>query len=492
MKKKKLGSLLLAAVIGFTGMFGFAPAKAEAATVNTGQFVVVLDPGHGGYDSGAVEVHNGKQYVESEINWKISNYTKQELSKYSNIKVVLTRTKTECPSLEARVMTAKNAKADLLVSQHINSEDSGLARGASVLISQGTYRASLAAKEKLFGSYVMSELGKLGIAMRYQESGGMEYRLSENGSRYPNGGVRDYYAIVAGSIESNLPGVIIEHAFISNYSDAVNYLSTDAKLKKIAQADARAIVKYIKQLPAREEPVAPFPKNGWKKENGTYYYYKNGVKVVNKILTINGEIYYLDKKGKRQYGWKTFQGKTYYFQEDGTAWLGWMRKDGNWYYFNSKKGYLYKNIKLVSDTGKMYIFDKDGKRQEGWTTFEKKRYYIGAEGYAVTGFQKIGRNYYYFDLKEAYLVKHKKIKTSDGALYYIDPSGIRFNKGFKELKAGTYYFDASGKAHTGWLKYNGKYYYFNKKTRVMLKNTTLKSGGKVYKFNAKGVCTNRK
>lgn len=492
MRKRRFSSLLFALVVGGISIFSAVPATVEAATVNTGQFVVVLDPGHGGNDSGAVEVHNGRKYIESEINWKISNYTKQELAKYSNIKVVLTRTKTKCPSLEERVKTAKKAKADILVSQHINSEDSGLAKGASVLISKGTYRASLAAKEKKFGGYVMSELGKLGIAMRYRETGGMEYRLSSNGSKYPNGKIRDYYGIVANSVENNLPGVIIEHAFVSNYSDAVNYLSTDAKLKKLAQADASAIVKYIKQLPPKEEPVDPSKKNGWLKEGKDYYYYKNDVKAVNQILTINGDVYYVDKNGKRQYGWKDFKGKTYYFQEDGAAWLGWMRSEGNWYYFNSKQGYLYKNIKLVSETGKFYIFDSDGKRQEGWTTFEKKRYYVGSDGYAVTGFEKIGRNYYYFDPKEAYLVKNKKITTSDGALYYIDPNGLRFNKGFKELKAGTYYFTSSGKAHTGWLKYNGKYYYFDKKTKLMLKNTTLKSGNTVYKFNSKGVCTNRK
>lgn len=492
MKKKRIRAVLLSAAISAVTIFGGVPEDISAATVNTGQFVVALDPGHGGIDSGAVEVHNGKKYVESEINWKISNYTKQELAKYTNIKVVLTRTRTQCPSLKDRVKTAQKAKADLLVSQHINDEETGRAKGASVLISKGTYRANLAAKEKLFGSYVMSELGKLGISKRYSSTGGMEYRMSTDGSKYPNGKQRDYYSIVALSVESNLPGVIIEHAFVSNYSDATKFLSSEAKLKKIAKADANAIVRYIRQLPAKEEPADPAKKNGWLKEGEDFYYYKNDKKAVNQLLTIKDETYYVNEEGKRQYGWQDFQGKTYYFQEDGAAWLGWMRDEGNWYYFNSKLGYLYKNAKLVSGTGKMYLFGDDGKRLEGWSTFQKKRYYIGSNGYALTGFVKIGRNYYYFDQKEAYLVKNKIIKGTDSAVYYIDPDGIRYNKGFKELKSGTYCFASNGKARSGWVKYSGKYYYFDKKTKRMLKSTTLKENGKVYKFNAKGVCTNRK
>lgn len=492
MKKNRICAAFLSAVISLAGIFGGIQENVSAATVNTGQFVVVLDPGHGGNDSGAVEVHKGKKYIESEINWKIANYTKQELAKYSNIKVVLTRTKTKCPTLSERVKTAKKAKADILVSQHINDEDTGRARGASVLISKGTYRANLAAKEKLFGSYVISELGKLGIAKRYSSNGGMEYRMSADGSKYPNGKQRDYCGIVALSIESNLPGVIIEHAFMSNYSDASKFLSSDAKLKKLGKADANAIVRYIKQLPAKEEPIDPKKKNGWLKEGEDFYYYKNDKKAVNQLLTIQNDIYYVDEEGKRQYGWQEFKGKTYYFQDDGAAWLGWMRDQGNWYYFNSKQGYLYKNTKLVSSTGKQYLFGEDGKRLEGWSTFQKKRYYIGSNGYALTGFVKIGRNYYYFDPKEAYLVKNKKVKGEDGALYYIDSNGIRYNKGFKELKDGTYCFASTGKARTGWVKYSGKYYYFDKKTKRMLKSTTLKENNKVYKFNSKGICTNRK
>lgn len=53
---------------------------AATTTATTSKYVVVLDPGHGGNESGAGAVHNGKVYKEEEINWKIANYTMQALS----------------------------------------------------------------------------------------------------------------------------------------------------------------------------------------------------------------------------------------------------------------------------------------------------------------------------------------------------------------------------------------------------------------------------
>ncbi|MDO4338116.1 MAG: N-acetylmuramoyl-L-alanine amidase [Eubacteriales bacterium] len=498
-KMKRLGCALLAAAIGFTAVWGSAPALAGDTVRTLKKHVVVLDPGHGGGEAGARATHNGVTYKEEEINWKISNYTLQELAKHTEIEVHLTRTYNQRMGLRERVQVAKNYDADLLVSQHINASESPQPHGASVMISKGTYRPSLAAKEKLFGSYVMEELGKLGIYRRFPETGGMEYRMSENNSTYPNGKLRDYYGIVASSVEMNLPGVIIEHAFITNASDAKKYLSSDSKLRKVAKADADAIVRYCDQLPDEylEDDPDGKGKNGWYEEDGDTYYYENGKKVTNKLLFLLPGIYYVNEEGKRQYGWQEFEGKQYFFKEDGVAHCNWMNDNGTWYYFNQKYGYLYKDIALVSGSGNVYLFDKDGKRMSGWCTYKGQKYYVGEKGYALRGFQKVGGKYYYFDPKKAYLYTNKKITLSNGDIYYVDKNGVRFNKGFKTLKSGgksyTYFFQTNGKAKKGWMKLNGKWYYFTKKSGVMLKSTTTTSSkGVVYKFNSKGVCTNRK
>ena len=497
--KKKKWPCLLAAVLILAGSAGGFSVFGDREVRAVKKHVVVLDPGHGGGETGAWAWHNGVLYKEEEINWKISNYTMQELAREGDIEVHLTRSYQEQLGLRARVQRAKDYGADLLVSQHVNSVESPTPRGASVMISKGTYRPYLAQKEKLFGSYVMEELGKLGIYQRFPETGGMEYRMTENDSRYPNGALRDYYGIVASSVEMDLPGVIIEHAFISNASDVKNYLSSDAKLRRLAQADARAIIRYCDQLPDEEPDSSPeeTKKNGWYKENGDYYYYENDKKVKNKLLFLKPGIYLVGKDGKRQYGWQEFEGKQYFFKEDGIAHCNWMNDNGTWYYFDITYGFMYKDIAMVSQSGDVYLFGKDGKRLRGWCELKGKEYFVGPKGYALRGMQKVNGKYYYFHPTKAYLYKNKKITMKNGDIYYVDQKGVRYNKGFKTLKtkgkSSTYFFQLNGKARKGWMKLNLKWYYFHPDTGAMYKNTKLKtSNGKIYKFNSQGVCTNRR
>lgn len=430
--------------------------KTEAAK----QHVVVLDPGHGGGEAGAWETHiiNGKKtiYKEEEINWKISQYTKQALSNYSNIKVYLTRTKDQYMTITNRVDMASSKDADLLVSQHINSVDSSSARGASVMISRGTYRDYLHKKEKLFGSYVMDELGKLGIYKRFAYDGGMEYRMTENGSRYPNGGLRDYYGIVARSVEKNLPGVIIEHAFISNKSDVQKFLSSNAKLKKLGQADARAIVRYFNAQGSEDGvtvPVKPQVEAKWIKKGSKYYYRKSDNTYAKGWLTLGKKKYYLNSSGVMQTGWKKIGGSWYYFTSSGAMKKGWLTSNGKRYYLTSS-GKMAKGLQNIK--GKVYYLSPkktskypEGARVTGWKKVKKKWYYLAAGG-AKTGWKKINAKWYYF---------------ADNAVM-----------------------------KTGWVKDKRKHYYLRKRPSSragqMYANTTVRISGKNYKFNSSGACIN--
>lgn len=425
--RKKIGCLLLSMAIGVSGLLPGVTAQAAGAGSESAKYVVVLDPGHGGTESGTSAVHDGKVYREEEINWRIANYTMQTLSTSPDIEVHLTKTKNQTMGLSKRVSVAKSYNADILVSQHIDDSDSSAVHGASVLVSKGTYRPSIAAKEKIFAGYVLEELGKLGITKR-----GLVYRMSENGSRYPNGGARDYYGIVAESVEQNFPGVIIEHAFVSNYYDATHFLSTNARLKKIGEADARAIIRYCQQLPAKKPssvtPDVPNAFTGWKEKNGYSYYYINGIIQKNKILNLDDEIYYVNKNGQRQYGWQTVGQNTYFFQNDGKAQKGWMKLEGNYYFFNRRTGTLYKDIMLMSSNSRIYIFDKDGKRCKGWTEYRGKKYYINKYGYAHTGWLKVRSNWYYFHRKYAFMYRNRTAVTPSGKKYTFNSKGVCINR----------------------------------------------------------------
>ena len=188
--------------------------------------------------------------------------------------------------------------------------------------------------------------------------------MSENGSTYPNGKARDYYGIVAQSVEQNIPGVIVEHAFISSPYDAVNFLSTNAKLKKIGEADARAIIRYCKQLPAKkpssQTPATPDKFTGWKEKDGYYYYYVDSKRQRDKLLTLEDGIYYVNQNGQRQYGWQTVGQYKYYFMKDGKAAKGWLKVSGKWYYLHKKYGYMYRNCTIKTSSGKVYTFNSRG------------------------------------------------------------------------------------------------------------------------------------
>lgn len=88
-------------------------------------FIVVIDPGHGGHDPGAV----GKRGKEKNINLKVALKVGQLIQgNCSDVKVAYTRKTDIFIPLDRRAQIANNAKADLFISIHTNS----IARGRSV------------------------------------------------------------------------------------------------------------------------------------------------------------------------------------------------------------------------------------------------------------------------------------------------------------------------------------------------------------------------
>lgn len=197
--------------------------------------VVVLDAGHGGSDPGAQA--NG--VVEKTVNLKIAQYCKAELEEYSGVTVYMTRNDDTYLTLAQRAQVAVDKKADVFISLHNNSSTSAAPSGACVFYPNGNYNANCGTTGKALATVIESKLTDLGLA-----SGGVRIRDSENGTKYPDGSLADYYGVIKRCKENGIPGLIVEHAFISNASDAQNYLSTDEQLKKLGVADATAIAEY--------------------------------------------------------------------------------------------------------------------------------------------------------------------------------------------------------------------------------------------------------
>jgi len=183
--------------------------------------VVVLDPGHGGSDPGAV--YGGLR--EKDLTLKTSLYAKAELEKYEGVTVKMTRTDDRYIGLSQRTEIAKNYGADLFVSMHYNAAGSSAANGAEVFASlNSNYNAS---STKL-ASNIMHGLTSLGLSNR-----GVKTRLSSDG-------VNDYYSVIRNSVSKGFPGIIVEGGFVTGSQDR-EILSTEAGLKSIGVATATAI-----------------------------------------------------------------------------------------------------------------------------------------------------------------------------------------------------------------------------------------------------------
>lgn len=218
-------------------MFAAGDRSASKVPDASSPLVIVLDPGHGGYDGGA----GGYGVQENIINLKIAEYCKEELEKYLFTEVYLTREDDEFVSLGDRVDFAIDHEADLVVSIHNNSSTSSSPHGSEVIVpndSSWPYEGFHDDAEAL-GEVILSHLTALGLSI----SQGVYDRDCTNDSRYPDGSLSDYYTLIAGPREEGILGVIVEHAFVSNPSDA-SFLANESNLKALGVADAQAIVEH--------------------------------------------------------------------------------------------------------------------------------------------------------------------------------------------------------------------------------------------------------
>ncbi|MEZ5358885.1 MAG: N-acetylmuramoyl-L-alanine amidase [Candidatus Zixiibacteriota bacterium] len=92
--------------------------------------VIVIDPGHGGKDYGAIG--RDKRTREKDINLEIANELAKLIRKDKQLKVIMTRTKDEYVSLDRRAKIANDAKADLFISIHCNSSPKTDANGHQI------------------------------------------------------------------------------------------------------------------------------------------------------------------------------------------------------------------------------------------------------------------------------------------------------------------------------------------------------------------------
>lgn len=182
---------------------------------------VAIDPGHGGYDSGAVGP-NGicEKNVTMGVALKLRKVLEQK-----GIEVIYTRTSDKCPwpsdknaELQMRCDIANNAKADYFVSIHCNSADASSATGIETYYDRNRTNGIELAKN------IQSEL------------------IREFG--YKNRGVKPcgFYVVK----NTNMPAVLVELEFISN-ENREQSLNNSTYQQRYAESIAKGITDTIEK-----------------------------------------------------------------------------------------------------------------------------------------------------------------------------------------------------------------------------------------------------
>jgi N-acetylmuramoyl-L-alanine amidase len=229
-----------------------APAKPAKPAAPPALRKIVLDPGHGGKDPGAIGVDG---IAEKDIVLGVARRLADKL-KALGIDVVLTRKDDRFIPLEDRTAIANAESADLFISLHVNASPNSEARGVETYyLDNTTDEAALrmAARENGIARDKISDLqfilSDMVQNLKLEDSITLAHRLqgsvvTQVGGRY--GEVRDlgvkkaqFYVLVG----ARMPSVLVEMFFVTNRVEA-RALATDEYQQALAEALFDGIKKY--------------------------------------------------------------------------------------------------------------------------------------------------------------------------------------------------------------------------------------------------------
>ena len=207
--------------------------KSVKARSHNGNYVVYLDAGHDNTHTGARGVNGIK---EETYTLAIAQACRDELQQYRNVEVHMCRDDSgSCPypgtsSVQCntnRVRDAASKGADLYIALHLNSAN-GSAHGAEVYVSNNSAYYSQGAN---LANKIVAQLKALGLSAH---GSAVKVNAGANGV--------DKYTVIKHGVEHGINSMIVEHAFVDNYSDA-NYITN--RYHDIGVADATAIANYL-------------------------------------------------------------------------------------------------------------------------------------------------------------------------------------------------------------------------------------------------------
>ena len=242
-----------------------APEKPEQKPEIARLVTIVLDPGHGGEDPGAVG--RGGSY-EKNVTLSVARRLKEKIDATPSMRSVLTRDGDYFIPLQQRVQKARRVQADLFVSVHADAFVKVTARGSSVFVLSETGASSSAARWLANKENSADLVGGVNLGVKDPYLARTLLDLSQTATINDSlklgkdvlGELGRINTLHKGQVEQagfavlkapDIPSILIETAFISNPEE-------EARLNDEAYQDrmADAILKGIRRYFAKNPPLA--------------------------------------------------------------------------------------------------------------------------------------------------------------------------------------------------------------------------------------------
>jgi N-acetylmuramoyl-L-alanine amidase len=218
---------------------------------------IVLDPGHGGKDPGAIGVGG---IAEKDIVLAVAQKLAGKLRQEMGVQVILTRSDDRFIALEDRTATANAQEADLFVSLHMNASPNSEARGLETYyLDKTTDEASLrlAARENATSRKNVSDLQFIlsdmtqnlkledSITLAHHIQHSLVNSMSKNMAEVKDLGVKKalFYVLVG----ARMPSILVEMFFITNQTEG-RAMSQENYQNAVVDALYDGIVKYNESM----------------------------------------------------------------------------------------------------------------------------------------------------------------------------------------------------------------------------------------------------
>jgi N-acetylmuramoyl-L-alanine amidase len=209
--------------------------RSANAPASRGSFTVVLDPGHGGNDTGAV---GRRKVYEKKVVLDISKRIRKKLTA-SGVVVKLTREDDSFLSLSARPAIAKRLGADVFVSIHVNSAHNSSASGIETFVLPLAGFPSTAGNNNS-RAYPGNKHDEANTLLGYY----VQKQLLERTESTDRGVGRARFDVLR---DAPCPSILVECGFVSNKREEEKMLTAEYR-DNMAEGIAKGILAYIRQV----------------------------------------------------------------------------------------------------------------------------------------------------------------------------------------------------------------------------------------------------